>query len=194
MDTTADENEEEADITPDADSTAADVEPSASQESVGAAGMLLDDLASAVFADHGDLGEIARSLRDAVPRTSRQRDIFPLPLGSCRSEFAKAMVAVLNFLCGVRAPVHVARRVTVAQQSALDSIDACLCGFSARLRSCCPGSPDAAAWDVFEPDAAEPRLELVAARVDCPDRVGTCDPLPLLPAAVREQLLDVPGL
>ncbi len=65
---------------------------------------LLNSLAAAVFEDQGDLGAVARSLRDAAPRPARQRDIFTLPLATCSSEFAKAIVAVLNFLKGCVRP------------------------------------------------------------------------------------------
>ncbi len=156
--------------------------------------VLLNGLAKAVFADTGALGAVARSLRDGALRETRQRDLFSLPFSTCRSEFAKAMVAVLNFLYGVRAPVMVPRRVSAAQQAALGNIDACLQEFSARLLSCPPGSLDVDAWDAFEPDAGEAKLELDAARVDCPERVGTCDPLPLLLDEVRARLLDAEAL
>ena len=156
--------------------------------------VLLDGLAKAVFGDAGALGEVARSLRDGTPRKTRQRDLFPLPLSTCRSDFARAVVAVLNFLYGVRAPVLVPRRVSAAQQAALDNIDACLQEFTVRLLACPAGSLDLDGWEAFEPDAGEERLELDAARVDCPERAGTCDPLPLLPDEVRAKLLDPEAL
>ena len=217
LDVGADENEAEPDVTPDAHSTAAEAEPSASQGSADAADdespsssdtpdaepgselmaevdSLLGNLAAAVFRDPGALGAVARSLRDAAPRTTRQRDLFPLPLSTCGSEFAKAIVAVLNFLYRVRAPVLVPRRVSAAQRAALDNIESALQEFTERLLSCSSGPFGPGAWDVFEPNAVEQRLELDAACVDCPERAGTCDPMPLLPEDVRAQLLDADGL
>ena len=128
---------------------------------------LLDSLAAAVFGDPGALGAVARSLRDAAPRATRQRDLFPLPLSKCGSDFAKAMVAVLNFLYGVRAPVLVPRRVSAAQRAALDNIEAGLREFTVRLLSCSSGPLEPDAWDVFEPNATERRLRDQSACGSC---------------------------
>ena len=182
LDVGADENEAEPDVTPDAHSTAAEAEPSASQGSADAADdespsssdtpdaepgselmaevdSLLGNLAAAVFRDPDALGAVARSLRDAAPRTTRQRDLFLLPLSTCGSEFAKAIVAVLNFLYGIRAPVLVPRRVSAAQQAALDNLEAALQEFTDWLLSCSSGPLEPGAWDVFEPNAVEQRPE-----------------------------------
>ena len=150
---------------------------------------LLGSLAKHVFQDPNDLGSLARSLRDDSPTMTRQRDLFPLPLSSCKSEFSKAVVVVLNFLYGVRAPVRFPQRLSLAQQSALLNVECCVEEFVARLGVCPSCDKADASWSAFEPKV-DGRLELIASQVDCPEEAGACDPMMFLPDDVRARLLD----
>ncbi len=94
----------------------------------------------------------------------------------------------------MRAPVAVPRSASAAQRAVLSDIEASYLEFVGRLRSCSPEASPLDASSDFELDESEQRLELDAARADCPERAGTCDPMPLLPADVHEQLLDADKL
>lgn len=152
-----------------------------------------------VRADQGELGALAHSLRSPLTNAGRQRDLFPLPLPSSRVtsgvdcspaviSLADAVVAVLNYLRGIRAPVRISagRRLSAAQKAVHERIFAGCHDLIGRLgASPPPADGSAGVWKTFASAQGGSPPALVADLVANIDRAGGCDPMPLLSPEIR---------
>ena len=170
---------------------------------------LLGQLVDCVWSAPGELGRLSNSLHEPAYDRARQRDIYPLPLVSlaqvetgfnCAGEvlpaahrYINAVIVVLNFTYGVRAPVHLprSRKLPKTQATVVARVIESCRQLAERLNTSLPPSfsyGDKDAWSCFEHGGMSKSVPLVASKVDNLVKAGSCDPLPLLPEHIVDQI------
>ena len=160
---------------------------------------LLARLASCVKEVPGELGRLAESLEKPLYDGGRQRDIYPLPLVSFARvdyildrpssvtdgmlEYINAVIVVLIFTYGVRAPVHLPRtgrsgQLSSTQTVLIKRVIASCEQLASRLATCVPQHSSCEdAWMSFERAGHVKSVALLADKVDNINNAGACDPL-----------------